>query len=152
MNKFISAELNLPPRNEFVRNMQRAYNVSKKEARKEYRLLKRDEVYLNDTYQVNIKRIKWIDGIDDKLVHISIKRIDKQPIHDWRDLQDIKNQLLGKECEAIELYPAESRKVDTANQYHLWGINDSTYRFPVGYSERHVDYDSKMGVVQRAKS
>jgi hypothetical protein len=37
-------------------------------------------------------------------------------VHDWRDLQRIKNQLVGPECEAVELYPAESRKVDTANQ------------------------------------
>jgi hypothetical protein len=39
---------------------------------------------------------------------------------DWRDLQAIKNQLCGDEAEAIQLFPAESRVVDTANQYHLW--------------------------------
>lgn len=54
------------------------------------------------------------------LVHLSIKRNDKNPMHDWRDLQRIKNEILGPEEEAMELYPAESRLVDAANQYHLW--------------------------------
>jgi len=28
--------------------------------------------------------------------------------------------IVGEEHEAFEVYPAESRLVDTANQYHLW--------------------------------
>lgn len=46
------------------------------------------ETWVNSLYQVNVRRgpeITWL----------SIKRRDKQPIHDWRDLQDIKNQLVG---------------------------------------------------------
>jgi hypothetical protein len=68
-------------------------------------------------------------------VHLSIKRRDKLPVHDWRDLQRIKTELLGPECEAVELYPAESRVVDTANQYHLWGMADPAFRFPIGWNE-----------------
>lgn len=65
-----------------------------------------------------------------RIVHLSIKRNDRKPIHSWADLQWIKNQLVGPETEAIELYPAESRVIDAANQYHLWVIQG---RWPVGF-------------------
>jgi hypothetical protein len=38
----------------------------------------------------------------------------------------------------VELFPAESRLVDTANQYHLWVMADAEYRFPFGYQRRLV--------------
>ena len=83
-------------------------------------------------------------------VHISVKTLKKQPLHDWRDLQQIKNDLIGPEHEAVELYPAESRLIDTANQYHLWASTDPNYRFPVGWSEgRHVTSASAGGSKQR---
>ncbi len=66
-----------------------------------------------------------------QLVHLSIKRNDKNPMHDWRDMQRIKNELLGPEEEAMELYPAESRLIDTANQYHLFCFLGM--RAPFGY-------------------
>lgn len=92
----------------------------------------RGDVFLNDTYQVIVAKL-----MEDQ-VHLSIKRIDRQPIHDWRDLQEIKNQLVGPECEALELYPAESRRVDAANQYHLWCCTDDNFRFPFGFHTRAV--------------
>jgi len=70
------------------------------------------QVYLNDTYQV----IR--NEIDNGMVHLSIRRLDRSHEHDWREYQEIKNQLLGEECEAFEIYPAESRCVDLANQFH----------------------------------
>lgn len=100
-------------------------------------------IYKNDRYQVNVRELA------DNITHLSIKRIDKKPIHDWRDLQEIKNQIMGPEFEAIELYPAESRRVDSANQYHLWAVRDPSWRFPVGFSTRFVSEDSINGSVQR---
>lgn len=84
-------------------------------------------------------------------VHLSIKRIDRRPVRDWRDLQLIKNQLIGEECEAVELFPAESRLVDNANQFHLWGFDDPTFRFPFGFPDRMVsdDVSPESNVVQR---
>jgi hypothetical protein len=41
-------------------------------------------------------------------------------------LQWIKNDVLGENVEAFEIFPAEGRLVDTVNAYHLWG-------FPAGY-------------------
>lgn len=109
-------------------------SLSDAEARKFFAMTVRDsmgEIYLNDVYQVHLRRQK-------EIVHLSIKRIDRQPIHDWRDLQEIKNQLLGEETEAVELYPAESRRVDAANQYHLWAITKPCFRFPFGFPDRLV--------------
>lgn len=95
------------------------------------------DVYLNDTYQVQVRRN---NGDESGVQHVwlSIKRIDRESIHDWRDLQEIKNQLVGPECEFVELYPAESRKTDTANQYHLWGTDSTTLRLPFGFNQRMV--------------
>ena len=103
-------------------------------------------IYKNDTYQV-----EWTPQ-GDKGVWLSIKRIDRELIHDWREMQEIKNELVGRECEGVELYPAESRRVDTANQYHLWCSNDPKFRFPMGFQERVVSGEKEaedIGAKQR---
>lgn len=106
----------------------------------------RDEIYLNREYQVNLDRNPGHGfGPLVRVIHLSIKRRDKRHIHDWRDLQAIKNMLIGEEYEAIELYPAESRLIDEANQYHLWvftGPEGKPERFPLGTSERQVNYST----------
>ncbi len=38
----------------------------------------------------------------------------------WDVLQEIKNDLLGPEVEAVEVYPAAEDVVDEANLRHLW--------------------------------
>lgn len=96
----------------------------------------------NDVYQVSMKLIE-----EGQVMHLSIKRIDRETIHDWRDLQTIKNMLVGPSCEAIEIYPAEDRLVDTANQYHLWVFTDPTYRIPLGFQKRCVS-DATLGLAK----
>jgi hypothetical protein len=104
-----------------------------------------EEVWLNDKYQVALRRL-----VPEVMIHLSIKRLDRQPIHDWRELQEIKNQLVGPECEGVELYPAESRVVDTANQFHLWVCPKVGEKFPFGFDEgRIVSNGSVAGSVQR---
>lgn len=80
-----------------------------------------------------------------EMVHLSIKRTDREPIHDWRELQAVKNAIVGPDHDAVELYPAESRRVDGANQYHLWVLADASVSFPFGFFERLVDYDDPVG-------
>lgn len=97
------------------------------------------EVWVNDEYQVSVRRFpneRRENGPG--LVHLSIRRLDRAACRDWRDFQQIKNQLVGPECEGVELYPAESRVVDTANQFHCWVIDDPTFRFPWGFDRRAV--------------
>lgn len=107
----------------------------------------RTTYWINDIYQVAVQEL------GDNAVHLNIRRRDGGPIlRDWRHFQLIKNQLIGEECEAVELYPAESRLVDTSNKFHLWGLRDPTYRFPFGFDERDVQYQedkSAPGIRQR---
>lgn len=105
-------------------------------------------VWLNDIYQVSIAVVRVPPGFP-KMLHLSIKRRDKGPIHDWRHLQQIKNELVGPEHEGCELYPAESRLADSANQYHLWVFKETTAGFPFGFGGRFVNGESVGGAVQR---
>lgn len=85
--------------------------------------------------------------IEAGVVHLSIRRNDRTTAKDWRDFQRIKNELAGPEWEAVELFPAESRLVDSANQYHLWCYASG---IPVGFSGRFVtDSKSISGSKQR---
>ena len=70
-------------------------------------------------------------------MHLSIKRHDKAAVHDWRHLQRIKNELVGPEREAIELYPRESRLMDSANSYHLYVLPEGK-QIDCGWQERLV--------------
>ena len=63
--------------------------------------------------------------------HLSIKRHDRKPMNDWREMQRIKTEICGADAEAVQLYPAEERVVDTANQYHLYVLRGT--RFPFGF-------------------
>jgi hypothetical protein len=78
-----------------------------------------DEVWGNNLYTVHVRRT-------DRYVHLSIHRHDRAPARDWRHFQRIKNEIVGPEFEAVEVYPSEARLVDTSNQYHLWVILDET--------------------------
>jgi hypothetical protein len=101
---------------------------------------KRSEYWLNDIYQV-LRR-----DLGDNWVHLNIRRRDGAAIlRDWRHFQTIKNELIGEECEAVELYPAESRLSDESNKYHLFGNTNPAFRFPFGDvfgGKRNVSYES----------
>lgn len=105
-------------------------------------------VVKNNLYQVMI----YHDAADPgwpKMTHLSIRRLDRGVVRDWRDLQRIKNELVGASNEAVELFPAEERLVDTANQFHLFVLDDPTVRFPFGFRERAVMEGNACGSVQR---
>lgn len=106
-----------------------------------------DSSWMNDTYTV------IVHNLDEFMTHLSIRRNDRAPVTDWRDKQAIKNQLVGPECEAVELYPAESRLVDSANQYHLFCVTDPEFRFPFGFKQRLVaNHEEGTGAKQRDHS
>jgi hypothetical protein len=122
-----------------VTELVRKFGVSVAEATRTVERMKYTKVYLNAVYQVNVTRGTTPFGHDlGPVVWLSIKRRDKEPIHDWRELQEIKNALVGPENEGFEVYPAESRLVDTANQYHLWVFADPKARLPVGFTTREL--------------
>jgi hypothetical protein len=123
--------------------------------RRMYDKLRRDKLYLSEQYQVAIDKTPPHGFAGVVMWHLSIKRLDKEPIMDWRDLQAIKSQLCGAEAEAIQLFPAESRVVDTSNQYHLWvfmkGQGERLPKVPVGWTTNMVLDESTAGAKQRPR-
>jgi hypothetical protein len=108
-------------------------------------------MYQNSLYTVLLYKPKEVEGWP-AMWWLSIRRNDRKAIHDWRHFQRIKNELVGPEHEAIELYPAESRLVDTSNQYHLWVLRDPKINFPFGFDERAViDHNPKAEAMAPAR-
>jgi len=86
-------------------------------------------VYTNDLYEVQVfSRPPFI--------HLNICRHDERPCLNWEHFQQIKNEIVGTECEAVELFPAQSRLVDAGNVYHLWVHASPAFRFPVKFEHR----------------
>jgi hypothetical protein len=104
-------------------------------------------VFRNSRYQVMVRQQETPLGIVDWL---AIVRLDREPIHDWRELQRVKNELMGFEREACEIYPAESRLVDTNNQYHLFVLPAESF-FPFGYGTREVAEKVPKGAVHKQR-
>jgi hypothetical protein len=53
--------------------------------------------------------------------HLVIERYDKQPITvEWDVIQAIKNEAVGEEFCAVEIYPPEDMVVNEVNRRHLW--------------------------------
>ena len=157
MEKFVKTELAISGKSDYEEiksirqkyahfGMKIAYSVAKKIFKEEFDC----EVWVNDIYQVNVQRNKQADymvrnpEMKGKMTYLSIKRLDKKSIHDWRHLQEIKNELCGEDCEAIEIYPVEKRLVDTANQYHLF-VFPKGYLVGFGWTKRSVMYEHKEG-------
>jgi len=103
----------------------------------------RPERWENDIYQVTVRR--WtkdpVFGTNGGMIQIGINSHDGTARHDWRDFQGIKNQLAGPECEAFELYPAESRLLDPSNYYSLWCF-PGLKRIKVGVNEGRRVFDA----------
>jgi hypothetical protein len=125
------------------------FNIPYVTARTKLEEVMKEEVWVNDIYQVNVRRNIHVPGIPCAIVHLSIKRRDKKPVTDWRHKQFIKNQLVGSQCEGLELYPAEERMVDTANQYHVWVFADPAVHLPFGWHEGRITNEESCGGAQQ---
>jgi hypothetical protein len=81
-----------------------------------------DSEWANDVYNVTFRwrQRDTLFNTDSGIIQLGISALDGTARHDWREFQAIKNQLAGEECEAFELYPAESRLLDPSNYYSLW--------------------------------
>jgi hypothetical protein len=74
--------------------------------------------------------------LDDGSVRLSIKHNQNKAIREWKHLQRIKNELVGAEREAVEIFPPESMLTSLDNQHHLFVT-------PEGVSSIYV-YEEKM--------
>lgn len=121
-------------RAELVAEWQRAYPDAARERSEAFHPLIRhedyrkrnpdepDEQWYSDVYFVTLRR--WptdhVFKSGGGMIQLGISSLDGTARHDWRDFQQIKNQLAGPETESFELYPAESRLLDPSNYYTLW--------------------------------
>lgn len=98
-----------------------------------------EELWVSRKFIVHVTRIELDEalGFPSPVTELSVRRQDRRRIRDWRELQRIKNALCGPEREAMEMYPAESRLVDTANQYYLFVLPEGSY-WPFGMRSREV--------------
>ena len=94
-----------------------------------------DETWGNDRYTVSVH---LLDGDRDGFVELAVHNHNRTPHVPWRHLQQIKNEVLGPDREAVQLFPAEDRLVDTANEYWL-------YVYPVGKAPMR-DRRTKVGM------
>jgi hypothetical protein len=63
--------------------------------------------------------------------HLRVWRNDGRGGIPWDDLQAIKDEMLGGETMAVEVYPPEGLLVNEANMRHLWEVPQSGM-IPVG--------------------
>lgn len=97
--------------------------------------------WVNELYQVQVLPC----GPEDAMIHLCIRRRDGAAIFDWRHMQQIKNEMVGEEREAFQLFPAESRKVDTSNKYHLFVLPEGA-GIDLGWMQRDVQYEERKNV------
>jgi hypothetical protein len=134
-------------RPEIVAETMRHYGIAEDEAKA---LLDEEEAkclfFINNLYQVSMSRtfVDWF-GVEKDIVQLCIRRRDGAMVWDWRHFQQIKNELCGEEVEGLQLFPAESRKVDTSNKWHIWIVADGT-KMPFGWQQRDVQDASVQGV------
>ena len=87
-----------------------------------------DYLWENNRYSV-CPRIRFNPQFEVPVLSLSFKDYYRTTHRDWRDFQNIKNELAGMESRAFEVYPEDSHLMDTANQFWLWC-------FPVGHSPK----------------
>lgn len=106
------------------------------------------QIFQNSHYVVQ-KRDLFSAELGGKTYYqLSIRTVENDSRHDWREFQRIKNELCGPGYEAVEVYPAESRLVDTSNQFYLWVLPEGD-RVRFGFEERLVMQGNARGARQR---
>jgi hypothetical protein len=126
----------VPPTKEQVQWTANALGVSEVEALQWMAEEGKADYYRNNIYLVQVRKVQNSAVAEHGyMYHLSIRRNDRRLVRDWRHLQRIKNELLGPDYEAVELFPSEDRRVDYADQWHLWALPTPEMRFPVGYQQ-----------------
>lgn len=81
--------------------------------------------YSNNRYVVMIDDNAKMSG-EITAIKVMVQRHDDIPIpNHWREMQNIKNELFGREATAIEYYPPEQELSDVANIYWLFVFPDA---------------------------
>lgn len=91
--------------------------------------------FVNDLYSVQVYDVATDWG---QVVHMAIRNHDGQGEPSWAEMQRIKNELIGPERTAIQVYPANSELIDQANLYHLWVL---PITLPFGLHRKENGFD-----------
>lgn len=65
--------------------------------------------------QVYLPQTDW-----GQIVHLVLRRNDEKPGISWADKQRVKDELVGEDRVAVEVFPPKRQLVDDAHLYHLW--------------------------------
>ena len=82
----------------------------------------------NDFYIVQVFDVVTTIGV---VTHLAIRGIDDHREPPWRDMQRIKNELVGETLEAVHVCPRQTDLVDQADMYHLF-VLPAGYDLPFG--------------------
>ncbi len=84
--------------------------------------------FLNNRFHVQIYRIETGWG---EVLQLTVGRHGDLGQPSWSELQRIKNELIGRERVAVQVFPAESHLVDQADLLHLW-VLPKGFELPFG--------------------
>lgn len=140
MTPFALADIIKPSLDKYL-EATRELGIDDEFAKKMYEENGKEVCFKNDKYTVLVSDYEPEDSaflLPQEMIWLSIRRNDREPVTDWRELQQIKNILVGPENEGLQLFPAESRLVDSSNQFHMVVLRDGTKRFQFGFKRRGV--------------
>jgi len=92
---------------------------------------------VGDAYETWINNLYMVFRCRDEITEwgivsrIMVRRNDGGTNVPWADMQRVKNEIMGQERLAIQIFPPESDLVDDANIYHLWVMPDG-FTMPFG--------------------
>lgn len=136
-----------PWADETIAEFARHHGTSEDEMRQQFEQDSRASYFQNggepEDYFVSVN--DEAPGVMGPVFWLSIRRVDRAAVRDWRHFQEIKNMIFGPRFEAVELYPSSERLVDAANQYHLWVLRESGKQFGIGFQHREIDYRTGVG-------
>jgi hypothetical protein len=77
----------------------------------------REDCYVNNRYSVQLSDRETTWG---PVIQLWIRRHDDKMPRSWSDLQRIKNEIIGEDRVAVEVFPENFHVHDSANMAHLW--------------------------------
>jgi hypothetical protein len=122
-----------PTTEDDIRHMMALGRFSWEDALRALDEVRRREIFANSQYKVIRNKVPATAECT-ALIHFWIYRIDGRPVGSERydDFMRIRDELVGPDHEAVEIYPRRSNEVNTGHAYHLWVLADAEHRFPLG--------------------
>jgi hypothetical protein len=71
-----------------------------------------------DDFHVQVLE-RYFPGVGN-VTHLKVSRVDGKDGITWDELQEIKNEYLGKYITAVEVYPASADLINETNMRHLF--------------------------------